>query len=252
MCIRDSYITAPMEAEAQCAELLQLKLVDGVVTDDSDVFLFGGSKIYKNMFHEKNYVEFYDSESILRNLGLDRENMIELAELLGSDYTNGIKGMGPVSSLEVLAEFGNLKEFRNWYNEGQFDKKKQEGETKFQKDLRKRLVNNKIVLDSNFPSELVHDAYINPEVDHDTTAFKWGLPDLDLLRLFLKTHAGWPQEKSDEVLIPLIRTINNRKKASKQRTLTEFFPTEYIQEKTLNMSKRLAGATGKIKKRRLK
>lgn len=103
------YITAPMEAEAQCAELLQLNLVDGIITDDSDVFLFGGTKIYKNMFHEKNYVEFYDAESILKLLGLDRKNMIELAQLLGSDYTNGLKGMGPVSSIEVIAEFGNLK-----------------------------------------------------------------------------------------------------------------------------------------------
>lgn len=41
------YIIAPMEAEAQCAWLDAAKLVDGVVTDDNDVFLFGGEHVYR-------------------------------------------------------------------------------------------------------------------------------------------------------------------------------------------------------------
>ena len=36
-----------MEAEAQCAWLDEAKLVDGVVTDDNDVFLFGGQHVYR-------------------------------------------------------------------------------------------------------------------------------------------------------------------------------------------------------------
>ena len=42
------YIIAPMEAEAQCAWLDQANLVDGVVTDDNDVFLFGGQHVYRS------------------------------------------------------------------------------------------------------------------------------------------------------------------------------------------------------------
>jgi 5'-3' exonuclease len=53
------YIIAPMEAEAQCAYMDTIELVDGVVTDDSDVFLFGGRSVYKNLFDDRKYVETY-------------------------------------------------------------------------------------------------------------------------------------------------------------------------------------------------
>ena len=51
------YMTAPSEAEAQCAALEQLGLVDGVVTEDSDTFLFGGTSVYRNMFQDNKIVE---------------------------------------------------------------------------------------------------------------------------------------------------------------------------------------------------
>ncbi|SCU86555.1 LAFA_0E01552g1_1 [Lachancea sp. 'fantastica'] len=242
------YLTAPMEAEAQCAELLMLKLVDGIITDDSDIFLFGGDKVYKNMFQEKNYVEYYYGDMILKELGLDREKFIELAQLLGSDYTTGVKTIGPVSAMEVLAEFGNLAKFRDWYNEARFDKQLQEKESAFERKLRKKLATNEVVLGSEFPSDLVREAYLRPEVDHDTTKFSWGVPDLDRLREFFKSTVGWPKEKTDEVMVPLIREVNNRKKTGMERTLTSFFPTEYIKAgKDLKMGKRIKEASGKIK-----
>lgn len=48
-----------MEAEAQCAFMEQSNLVDGIVTDDSDVFLFGARSVYKNIFDDRKYVETY-------------------------------------------------------------------------------------------------------------------------------------------------------------------------------------------------
>ena len=85
------YVTSPAEAEAQCAMLEIQGLVDGIITDDCDVFLFGGNLIYKNLFRMDKLVEKYSHLNITNNLGIDRNKLICLAMLLGSDYTEGVK-----------------------------------------------------------------------------------------------------------------------------------------------------------------
>ncbi|KAI4350729.1 hypothetical protein L6164_005155 [Bauhinia variegata] len=111
------YIIAPMEAEAQCAYLELAKLVDGVVTDDSDVLLFGGRSVYKNIFDDRKYVETYFVEDVEKELGLTREKLIRMALLLGSDYTEGVSGIGIVNAIEVVNAFpeeDGLLKFRRW------------------------------------------------------------------------------------------------------------------------------------------
>ena len=116
------FIIAPSEAEAECAELLSRKLVEGIVTDDSDVFLFGGSRIYRHMFNDNKVVECYLMSDLDRELGLDRNKLVQLAYLLGGDYTDGLPGVGPVQSRELLAEFdgdNGLQEFKDWWTKVQ-------------------------------------------------------------------------------------------------------------------------------------
>ena len=58
------YVLAPSEAEAQCAELERLKLVDGTITDDNDAFLFGSRHVFKNIFSDNKYVEWHVMDNI--------------------------------------------------------------------------------------------------------------------------------------------------------------------------------------------
>ena len=57
-----------MEAEAQCAVLDIAGLTDGSITDDSDILLFGGKRVYKNIFNQEKYAELYTAEDINHTL----------------------------------------------------------------------------------------------------------------------------------------------------------------------------------------
>lgn len=126
------YVDAPQEAEAECAELLNRHLVDGIVTDDSDVFLFGGSRIYRNMFNDNKYVECYLLADLERELGLDRDKLVRLAYLLGGDYADGLMGVGPVLGRELLEEFqgpDGLQDFKVWWSKVQSGKDDEDEDT---------------------------------------------------------------------------------------------------------------------------
>ncbi|EEQ29659.1 DNA excision repair protein Rad2 [Microsporum canis CBS 113480] len=216
------YITAPMEAEAQCAELVSLGLVDGIVTDDSDTFLFGGTRIYKNMFNQSKYVECYLSSDLEKEYTLDRKKLISFSHLLGSDYTEGIPGIGPVTALEILTEFSSLEEFRDWWSQVQLGNKiPDDTHAAFRKKFKKNLT--KLFLPPGFPDKAVEKAYLEPEVDSDPSEFKWGVPDLDAVRQFLMATIGWSPERTDEVLVPVIRDVNRREQEGTQSNITGFF-----------------------------
>ncbi|OJD33642.1 dna excision repair protein ercc-5 [Diplodia corticola] len=217
------YITAPMEAEAQCAELVRLGLVDGIVTDDSDVFLFGGTRVYKNMFNQAKFVECYLAHDLEAEFGLGRERLIAAAQLLGSDYAEGVPGVGPVTAVEILDEFGGLAAFRDWWRDVQSGARPRDADAAvpFRRKFRKRYA-TKLFLPHPFPDPRVEEAYRRPEVDSDATAFAWGVPDLDALRGFLMSTIGWSSERTDEVLVPVIRDMNTREREGTQSNITAF------------------------------
>ncbi|KAL1625101.1 DNA repair protein rad2 [Neofusicoccum ribis] len=217
------YITAPMEAEAQCAELVHLGLVDGIVTDDSDIFLFGGTRVYKNMFNQAKFVECYLAQDLEQEFSLTRDRLIAIAQLLGSDYTEGIGGVGPVTALEILSEFGELESFRDWWKDVQSGTRPKEADATVPFRRRFRKTNaTKLFLPPSWPDPRVAEAYLKPEVDADATAFAWGVPDLDALRRFLMSTIGWSSERTDEVLVPVIRDMNNREREGTQSNITAF------------------------------
>lgn len=253
------YITAPMEAEAQCAELVRLGLVDGIVTDDSDTFLFGGTRVYKNMFNSNKYVECYLESDIEKDLSLSREQLICLAHLLGSDYTEGLPGVGPVTAVEILSEFPGkegLLAFRDWWQDVQMNKRPREADatSSFRKKFRKSQA-SKLFLPLGFPNPAVFEAYLKPEVDSESEPFQWGVPDVEGLRQFLMATIGWSQERTDEVLVPVVKDMNRREQEGTQSNITRYFEGSvgagardaFAPRQRVQKSKRMAQAVNKLR-----
>ncbi len=202
------FIISPMEAEAQCAALEELGLTNGTITDDSDVLLFGAQTVYKNFFTSSKYVELYKASDIESRFGLSRSAMICIAMLCGSDYTDGVDGVGAVKATEILSEFPGdglkpLENFKNWWINKQNSKDK-----KPENSIRAKLM--KLRLQESFPNKMIFDAYMNPTVDTSTEQFSWAMPRLDDLRRFASDKFGWNFTKADQILLPVMKKVNEK------------------------------------------
>uniref|UniRef100_A0A2K5IJ72 DNA excision repair protein ERCC-5 n=1 Tax=Colobus angolensis palliatus TaxID=336983 RepID=A0A2K5IJ72_COLAP len=203
------YIQAPMEAEAQCAILDLTDQTSGTITDDSDIWLFGARHVYKNFFNKNKFVEYYQYVDFHNQLGLDRNKLINLAYLLGSDYTEGIPTVGCVTAMEILNEFPGhglepLLKFSEWWHEAQKNPKIRPNphDTKVKKKLRT------LQLTPGFPNPAVAEAYLKPVVDDSKGSFLWGKPDLDKIREFCQRYFGWNRAKTDESLFPVLKQLD--------------------------------------------
>nr|6TUS_B Chain B, DNA repair protein complementing XP-G cells,DNA repair protein complementing XP-G cells [Homo sapiens]6TUW_A Chain A, DNA repair protein complementing XP-G cells,DNA repair protein complementing XP-G cells [Homo sapiens] len=203
------YIQAPMEAEAQCAILDLTDQTSGTITDDSAIWLFGARHVYRNFFNKNKFVEYYQYVDFHNQLGLDRNKLINLAYLLGSDYTEGIPTVGCVTAMEILNEFPGhglepLLKFSEWWHEAQKNPKIRPNphDTKVKKKLRT------LQLTPGFPNPAVAEAYLKPVVDDSKGSFLWGKPDLDKIREFCQRYFGWNRTKTDESLFPVLKQLD--------------------------------------------
>uniref|UniRef100_A0A1D1ZZQ1 DNA repair protein UVH3 n=1 Tax=Auxenochlorella protothecoides TaxID=3075 RepID=A0A1D1ZZQ1_AUXPR len=270
------YIVAPGEAEAQCAWLDAAGLVDGVITDDDDAFLFGAQTVYRHIFSTKQTVEEYRTRDVESELGLSRPEFISLALLLGSDYTPGVRGIGIVNATEVVHAFQGmegLQDFRAWVQApdaavseliakategggqpsapGSNSKRKPLGVTDeatqsmrraFQ--LRHRGVRRNWDLPSDFPSPAVLEAYLSPRLDTSRDRFLFGRPDLALLRSLCTARLEWTPVQADELLLPVLKAWDEREH---QQTLEPFlaFRKRFAKIQSKRLQHAVRGIAGK-------
>ena len=115
-------IQAPSEAEAQAAHMAATSQVWAACSKDYDSLLFGAPKIVRFLtISGREFLpsrgesrpivpELLDLEQLLALWQITREQLVDLALLVGTDFNKGIKGIGPKTALKLVREHGRLED----------------------------------------------------------------------------------------------------------------------------------------------
>lgn len=115
------WVQAPSEGEAQAAYLAIKRDASASASQDMDSMLFGSPTLIRNLSivgrrklpGRNAYVEV-DPEmmhltQVLRGLEISRENLVDIGILVGTDYAEGVKGVGPKKALKLVREHGSAE-----------------------------------------------------------------------------------------------------------------------------------------------
>ena len=116
------FVQAPSEGEAQAAWMAREHKVDLCCSQDFDALLFGAPQLARNLTISGRrklpgkdvYVdvepELIDLEASLKALGIDRKKLIWIGILIGTDFNEGVKGIGPKKALKIVQGVSSLAE----------------------------------------------------------------------------------------------------------------------------------------------
>lgn len=197
------WIQAPSEGEAQAAYIAKKGHVWAAASQDYDSLLFGVPRLVRNLAiggrrklpGRPTYVEvepeFVELSKVLSELGITREQLIDLGILVGTDYNpDGVKGVGPKTALKMLKEHGSL------------DKILPNIQAEFPEDPHK-----------------IRQIFLDPEVS-DNYSIEWKEPKTDEVVQFLCKERDFSEERVRNAVEKMIVGVRER---AKKRTLDSFF-----------------------------
>jgi len=116
------WVQALGEGEAQAAYMVQHGDAWASASQDFDSLLFGSPRLIRNLtitgrrkLPGKNiYVsvepELIELQKALDSLGIDRKKLIDMGIMMGTDFNEGIKGIGPKKALAYAKEGKSVKQ----------------------------------------------------------------------------------------------------------------------------------------------
>ena len=115
------WIKAPSEGEAQMSCMVSKGDIWAGASQDYDALLFGTPRLVRNLtLAGKRRLpsgktvdispELVNLTDVLSHLGIGREQLVDMAVLIGTDFNEGVKGIGPKKAFALLTKYGSLEE----------------------------------------------------------------------------------------------------------------------------------------------
>ena len=175
------WISAPSEGEAQMAYMARAGDVYAGASQDYDALLFGTPTLVRNLtLSRKRRVaggrlvdvspEMVRLEEVLSTLTLTVEQLVDLAILVGTDFNDGVRGIGPKKALKLLREHGSLEEVSS---------------------------NTDVAVPVGF--EEVRAVFLKPDVTDEYT-LRWRSADGEAVRRLLCDDHGFSVDRVDSVI----------------------------------------------------
>jgi flap endonuclease-1 len=113
-------IEAPSEGEAQAAFMASSEHVWAAASKDYDALLFGAPRLLRFLtISGKEFLpskgtfrpivpEIIEAQQMLDQYGITREQLVDVAMLIGTDFNSGVKGIGPKKALKLVQQYGAI------------------------------------------------------------------------------------------------------------------------------------------------
>lgn len=163
-------VDAPCEAEAQCADLCKRGLVYGAASEDMDTLCFGSPLLLRHLtFSEarKMPIKEIDLEKVLEGLKMNMDQFIDMCILLGCDYCESIKGIGPKKAISLIQQYSNIE------------------------TILENIDQTKYKVPEDWPYKKARELFKSPEVDSSITDLKWSKPDEEGVVQYLVKENGF-------------------------------------------------------------
>jgi len=100
-------VEAPAEGEAQAAYMARQGDADYVGTEDYDALLLGAPLTLRQLTSTGD-PELMDFEATLADLEVTWEQLVDAAVLIGTDFNDGVAGVGPKTAVKLVREHGDI------------------------------------------------------------------------------------------------------------------------------------------------
>jgi flap endonuclease-1 len=100
-------VEAPAEGEAQAAHMVRSGTVEYAGSEDYDTLLFGAPRTLRGLTSDGD-PERMDFVATLEEHELSWEALVDVGILCGTDFNEGVAGIGPKTAVDLVREHGDL------------------------------------------------------------------------------------------------------------------------------------------------